>query len=74
MNMGDSRVLHLCVENDALVTNGLRIYGYDMKLRPNLALSFTILILLDNLGGKSLFFARLIFDLDKFVDSDFFTD
>ncbi len=23
MNMGDSRVLHLCVENDALVTNGL---------------------------------------------------
>ncbi len=24
MNRGDSRVLHLCVENDALVTNGLR--------------------------------------------------
>ncbi len=25
MNMGDSRVLHLCVENDALVTNGLTV-------------------------------------------------
>ena len=24
MNRGDSRVLHLCVENDALVTNGLK--------------------------------------------------
>ena len=30
MNMGDSRVLHLCVENDALVTNGL-IAAYKKK-------------------------------------------
>ncbi len=32
MNMGYSRVLHLCVENDALVTNGLRYVKRKCKL------------------------------------------
>ncbi len=31
--MGDSRVLHLCVENDALVTNGLRLNFLNLALK-----------------------------------------